>query len=78
MSRSAVLLTLLVAACVSSDAGRPAVLGNAQDWRFASGKLPTRIEYAAAVAACRDGAVVSAKGRPLDLCLADLGLRRAE
>jgi hypothetical protein len=45
-------------------------------WSFASGKRPSRAEYAALVASCRQGAVQSARGKPLEVCLADLGLRR--
>jgi hypothetical protein len=48
-----------------------------QGWRFASGKIPSRAEYAAMVAACQDGAVTHARGTPLDACLADLGLKHA-
>ena len=35
-------------------------------------------EYAAMVAACQDVAVRRATAKPLDACLADLGLRRAQ
>ena len=80
MSRFVVLLALLgLAACVFSDSGeRAAEPSNMQGWRFASGKTPTRVEYAALVAACQDGAIAEAKGRPLAACLADLGLRHVE
>ena len=47
-----------------------------QGWRFTSGKRPSRAEYTAVVAACENGAVARTRGKPLDLCLADLGLRR--
>jgi hypothetical protein len=47
-----------------------------QGWTFTSGKRPSRAEYAALVASCQQGAVRSARGKPLDTCLADLGLRR--
>ena len=46
-------------------------------WRLASGKAPSRAEYAAMVAACQDGAVQQEAAKPLDACLADLGLKRA-
>jgi hypothetical protein len=80
MSRIALLLMLAaLAACANSDApSRHSGPGDVQGWRFASGRRPTRIEYFAVVAACRDGAVTSAQGKPLAACLADLGLRRAE
>jgi hypothetical protein len=45
-------------------------------WSFASGKRPSRAEYTALVASCQQGAVKLALGKPLDDCLADLGLRR--
>ncbi|MGE0257247.1 MAG: hypothetical protein AB7T18_00705 [Alphaproteobacteria bacterium] len=45
-------------------------------WSFASGKRPSRAEYAAIVASCEQGAVRSARGKKLEDCLADLGLRR--
>jgi hypothetical protein len=47
-----------------------------QGWVFASGQRPSRAEYAALVASCERGAVRSAWGRPLEACLAELGLRR--
>ena len=52
-----------------------------QGWRFASGKTPSRAEYAALVAACQDGAVrpavAAGAAGPLDACLTYLGLKRA-
>jgi hypothetical protein len=83
MSRFAatVLLMPILAGCAFfSSAGQPSdpALGNLQDWRFATGKPPTDIEYAAVVAACRDGMMLGTEGQPLDSCLADLGLRRVE
>jgi hypothetical protein len=62
----------------ASGSGRGDVAG----WIFASGKRPSRAEYAALVASCQQGAVRSAQGKPfepgkpLEACLADLGLRR--
>lgn len=80
MSRLVFCAILALAACTSSDASRtdPADAGDRQAWRVADGKPPSGVEYAAVVAACRDGAVGSARGKPLVACLADLGLRRAE
>lgn len=77
MRTFAVLVVLGLAACATSDtqvAGFSS--GDMQGWRFASGKRPTHAEYTAIVAACRDGAVTRSHGKPLDGCLADLGLRR--
>ncbi|HTV89757.1 MAG TPA: hypothetical protein VME41_12135 [Stellaceae bacterium] len=78
MSRFTVLLALALAGCVFVGFGRPPdpASGNLRDWRFATGKPPTRIEYIAEVAACRDGTILDAQSKPLDSCLADLGLRR--
>ena len=77
MSRLAVLLMLGLGACALFEPG-PSEFGSGdmQGWRFASGKRPSRAEYAAVVAACQDGAVPRTQGKPLDACLADLGLRR--
>jgi hypothetical protein len=71
----ALFLLLGLAACAepSQEAGPP----DMQGWRFASGKAPTRAEYAAIVAACEDGAVKRSQGTSLDSCLAGLGLKRA-
>jgi hypothetical protein len=73
----AALLVLALAACALWDGDEPAAGPiDMQGWRFTSGKRPSRAEYAAVVAACEDGAVARTQGKPLDLCLADLGLRR--
>ncbi|MGE3782320.1 MAG: hypothetical protein AB7H71_06215 [Alphaproteobacteria bacterium] len=74
----AVLVLLALAGCGPSDRSR--VSGSGSDemrgWSFASGKRPSRAEYAAIVASCEQGAVRSARGKKLEDCLADLGLRR--
>jgi len=79
MSQFAVLLALALSACSFLDFGGAvgAPSGDMQGWRFASGRVPTRAEYTAVVAACQDGAVRRAQTQPLDACLADLGLKRA-
>ena len=76
MPRIAVFLLLGLAAC--ADASEEAGPGDMQGWRGVSGKPPTRAEFAAMVAACQDGAVRRATAKPIDACLANLGLRRAE
>jgi hypothetical protein len=78
MWRVVVLMMLAVAGCGRSDNGLVSGSGGdeVQGWIFASGKRPSRAEYAAFVASCQQGAVRSAQGKPLDSCLADLGLRR--
>ena len=76
----AVLIMLGLAGCAFFDAGGERDLGSGEmsGWRLASGKTPSRAEYAAIVAACRDGAVQHGASATLDGCLADLGLKRAE
>jgi hypothetical protein len=78
------LFVLALAACELLDVSPQSELGSGdmQGWRFASGKTPSRAEYAALVAACQDGAVrragVPGASGALDVCLADLGLKRAQ
>jgi hypothetical protein len=77
MARFAVVLMLGLAACSLLGSDEPAAAPtDMQGWRFTSGKRPSRAEYGAVVAACEQGAVAQARGKPLELCLADLGLRR--
>lgn len=78
MPRIALLAAMALIALSSADTGQAIVTarGNPAHWRFASGRAPTRAEYVAVVAACQDGAVVHMRHRPLDACLANLGLHR--
>lgn len=78
MPRIALFAGLALLALSSADTGQVVVNanGNPAHWRFASGRTPTRAEYVAVVAACQDGAVVRMRHRPLEACLANLGLRR--
>jgi len=80
MRRFAVSLVLGLAACAVFDGSQEGDLGSGEmsGWRLASGKTPSRAEYAAMVAACQDGAVQHAAAETLDGCLAGLGLKRAE
>ena len=84
MPRFAVLIMLGLAACGVFDTSQQTDTGSGemQGWRLASGKAPSRAEYAAIVAACQDGAVQRAPAPgslgALDSCLAGLGLKRAE
>jgi hypothetical protein len=79
MPRFVAIAVLVLAACSTQDeASPPAPAADLQGWRLASGKAPSRAEYVAIVAACQDGAVRRAQGKPLDGCLADLGLRHGE
>lgn len=70
----AALALLTVAACAdtatqtsNAEASPPDMTG----WRMASGKPPTKAEFAALAATCR------AKGGAIDACLGELGLKRA-
>jgi len=76
MARLALTLLLGLTAC-ELDSGQSGYSGDMQGWRYSSGKAPSRAEHAAMVAACQDGAVPRSAAKPLDACLADLGLRRA-
>lgn len=76
MKRAAIMLMLGVSACAASETVQEAI-PSVDGWKFASGKAPTVAEYSAVVASCQAG-VVRAAGKPLETCLADLGLRRGE
>ena len=73
---AACLMVMCLAGCSLFDAPQPAGPETVQGWRFASGKAPSRAEYAAVAAACREGAVRRAQGQPFEACLANLGLKR--
>jgi hypothetical protein len=65
---------LALAACQSADTEGSVVAAARPDmaeWRLASGKVPTKAEFAALSATCE------AKGGAVDPCFADLGLKRA-
>ena len=70
-----ILFVLATCAGGVADANQPTEM---QGWKTASGKPPTKAEFAAAVAACEEQAVSSARGKTLDACLDNLGLKRAE
>jgi len=76
----AVLIMLGVTGCAVFDMSQQGDSGSGEmrGWRSASGKIPSRAEYAAIVAACQEGAVKRAAAATLDTCLGDLGLKRAE
>jgi hypothetical protein len=76
MARLTLLLLLGVAGCDVFGPGQEGAV-EMSGWRYASGKTPSRAEYGAMVAACQDGAVPRSSAKPLDACLADLGLKRA-
>jgi uncharacterized protein YfaP (DUF2135 family) len=76
--RSAVVALLALAACNSSDAAsntdpNATNSADANGWLMASGKEPSKAEFAAFAATCQQ----PAQGQSVDACFADLGLKRA-
>jgi hypothetical protein len=74
MRRLALILLLVLAGCSQTDIADTGD-ANAPDptgWRLASGKAPSKAEFAALAASCQD------RGGTLDACLADLGLKRGQ
>jgi hypothetical protein len=82
--RGIVLLIMLALAACKGAPTPPATSAapEMRGWELASGKVPTRVEFDALVAACEDraksGAAAQPAGGGLYPCLADLGLKRAE
>ena len=72
----AVLAVLMMAGCAETDPGQAGAPLEVAGWRLASGKAPTKAEFTAMVAACEGQAVGRARGKPLETCLGDLGIRR--
>jgi hypothetical protein len=66
-------------ACVTGDAVTPAnASSELREWQTAAGKQPSKHEFAALVAACEDRVKSANKGDPIEGCLADYGLHRAQ
>jgi hypothetical protein len=78
--RGVALLVLLgLVACAAGDAVTPASASSElRGWQTATGKPPSKNEFAAVVAACEDRAKSSNQGGPIDGCLANLGLHRVQ
>lgn len=77
MRRTLVVLLLTLAACAAGVAKTIGVSSNPRAWELPTGRRPSRVEYAALLAACRDKAQSSA-GLKIDACLSgDYGMRRA-
>jgi hypothetical protein len=73
------VVTASLAACVAARGVTPASASSElRDWQMATGKPPTRAEFAAVVAACQDRVKTANQGGSLDGCLADLGLHRVQ
>ena len=72
--RVATVALLALAACNSSDAASTTDTNSPDPagWRMASGKEPTKAEFAALAATCEE----PAKGQSVESCLADLGLKK--
>jgi hypothetical protein len=68
-------LTAYLAAGGATAAG---VSSELRQWQTATGKSPSKAEFAALVAACEDRAKHSEKAESIDNCLADFGLRRVQ
>ena len=72
-------VSLSLVACAAAQGVTPASASSQlRDWQMASGKPPTKAEFAAVVAACQDRVQTTDRSSPLDGCLADLGLRRVQ
>jgi hypothetical protein len=66
-------------ACAAGDAATSANGSfELREWRTATGKPPSKNEFAAVVAACEDLAKNANRGGPIEGCLADYGLRRVQ
>jgi hypothetical protein len=65
--------------CGTGDAVTPASASpELREWQTAAGKPPSKTEFAAVVAACEDRAKSQNKTDPIEGCLADYGLYRAQ
>ena len=78
MRAVALLLALLgVVACAAGGVVTPAsASSDLKGWQTATGKPPSKNEFAAVVAACEDRAKNLKEADPIDGCLADYGLYR--
>jgi hypothetical protein len=75
---AAILLVCLIVA-VAANGGTPtSASSQLQQWQTATGKPPSKAEFAAVVAACEDRAKHSDKTEPIDSCLAEFGLHRVQ
>jgi hypothetical protein len=66
----------LVSHTVSDAALAASAASVLREWQTATGKPPSKHEFAAVVAACEDRAKSSDHNSPIEGCLADYGLRR--
>ena len=68
----------LIAGLAAGCAMAAGVSSELRQWQTATGKPPSKAEFAALVAACEDRAKHSDKAESIDNCLADFGLRRVQ
>jgi len=69
----------ILIACAGGDAIKSAnASSELRDWRTATGKPPSKNEFAAVVAACEDRAKNEKSNTELEGCLADFGLHRVQ
>jgi hypothetical protein len=75
----ACFILLGLVACAAGDAVTAASASSElREWQTAAGKAPSKNEFAAVLAACEDRAKSTDKSAPIEGCLADYGLRRAQ
>ena len=75
----AFLVLFGLVACAAGDGVTPASASSElRGWQTATGKPPSKNEFAAVLAACEDRAKTSDASAPIDGCLADYGLRRVQ
>jgi len=80
MRAIAVVVLLVLGACAATTDSSASASPEIRDWQTPTGKPPTRAEFAALAAACRDRVKTTGETEnvPMIGCLADLGLRRAQ
>jgi len=78
MRAIAAVILLALGACAAASGSTASASSEVRDWRTPTGKAPTKAEFAALVAACQDKVKVASESAPMDGCLADLGLSRAQ
>ena len=68
----------LIACLVAGGATAAGVSSELRQWQTATGKPPSKAEFAALVAACEDRAKHSDNAESIDNCLAGFGLHRVQ
>jgi hypothetical protein len=79
MRGAAFFVLFALIACATGNAVTPASASSElREWQTATGKPPSKNEFAAVVAACEDRAKSENSNTPIDGCLAQYGLRRVQ